>query len=107
MRALGRRLGHCRGMAAATQVWVSHDRGATWTKLLNNGPLLGIAVGRNTPRTILVSGPQSVFGSTDGGRIWSSLIHGFPLPFALAVDPRDARVLYVAGDSGLLRSTDG
>ncbi|HYL06086.1 MAG TPA: hypothetical protein VE075_08590 [Thermoanaerobaculia bacterium] len=89
------------------QVWKSRDGGSTWAKLLSDGPMLGIAVGRNTPRTILVSGPQTVFGSTDGGRIWSKLIQGFPLPYALAVDPRDGRVLYIGGDSGLLRSTDG
>ncbi|HVR06524.1 MAG TPA: hypothetical protein VMW75_00625 [Thermoanaerobaculia bacterium] len=89
------------------QVWESRDRGATWVKLLSNGPLLGIAIGRNTPRTILVSGPQAVFGSTDGGRSWHKLIQGFPLPYALAVDPRNGLVLYIGGDSGLLRSTDG
>ncbi len=89
------------------QLWASHDGGATWVLLLQKGALLGVAIGRDMPPTILASGDQSIFGSPDGGRTWSVLIRKLPLPYALAVDPQDARILYVGSGVGIERSTDG
>jgi photosystem II stability/assembly factor-like uncharacterized protein len=89
------------------QLWGSRDGGATWSRLLTKGDLLGIAIGRDTPRTILVSGDQSLFGSTNGGRTWSVLQTGLTLPFALAVDPQNSRFLYLGSQIGVEQSTDG
>ncbi len=88
------------------QLWKSSDRGATWKILLADGQLIGIAIGRNSPRTILVSDSRSVFGSTDGGRIWSVLATQRPFPAALAVDPRDPRTLYIGSRAGVEQSLD-
>lgn len=89
------------------QLWRSADRGDTWTMLLSDGPLLGLAIGHDAPRTILVSDPQSVFGSTDGGKTWSVLARQRLLPLALAVDPLNPMNLYIGSEAGVERSTDG
>jgi photosystem II stability/assembly factor-like uncharacterized protein len=89
------------------QLWKSADRGSTWELLLSDGGLIGIAIGRSSPRTILVSDSQSVFGSTDGGRIWSVLATQRPFAAALAVDPRNPLTLYIGSGVGVERSLDG
>jgi len=91
----------------ADELWKSSDRGATWELLLADGGLIGIAIGRSSPRTILVSDSQSVFGSTDGGKIWSVLATQRFFPAALAVDPRNPRILYIGSGGGIERSLDG
>jgi photosystem II stability/assembly factor-like uncharacterized protein len=93
--------------ANAGLLWESRDRGATWEVLLRDGFLHGLAVGQDTPRTILTSDARSVFGSNDGGKTWSVLAGTRVLPLALAVDPKDARVLYVGSEAGVERSADG
>jgi photosystem II stability/assembly factor-like uncharacterized protein len=89
------------------QLWKSSDRGSTWEMLLADGQLIGIAIGRDTPRTILVSNNRSVFGSTDGGKIWSVLARNRLFPAALAVDPKDPRTLYIGSGGGIEQSLDG
>src|SRR5262249_31215432 len=69
--------------------------------------LNAIAVGRDTPRTLLVADNQSVFRSTDGGRTWTAPLTRCLLASALAVDPRSARRLYAGCQVGVLASTDG
>jgi photosystem II stability/assembly factor-like uncharacterized protein len=89
------------------QLWQSSDRGATWKILLADGQLIGLAVGRSSPRTILVSDSQSVFGSADAGKTWRVLATQRPFPAALAVDPRDPRTLYLGSGNGVEQSRDG
>lgn len=89
------------------QLWKSSDRGATWKLLLADGQLIGLAIGRNSPRTILVSDSQSVFGSSDGGKTWRVLATQRPFPAALAVDPEDPRTLYIGSGAGVEQSRDG
>ena len=89
------------------QLWKSSDRGLAWELLLSDGGLIGIAIGRSSPRTILVSEGESVFGSTDGGKIWSVLATQRLFPAALAVDPENPLTLYIGSGSGVERSLDG
>src|SRR6202158_3824032 len=89
------------------RLWKSSDRGSNWELLLSDGGLIGIAIGRSSPRTILVSDSQSVFGSADGGETWSVLATQRLFPAALAVDPRDPRILFIGSGDGVERSLDG
>jgi photosystem II stability/assembly factor-like uncharacterized protein len=88
------------------ELWKTQDGGATWQKLLRAGALRRIAVGHDTPRTILVSDDQSVFGATDGGANWSVLASPRSQPYGLAVDPQDARFLYIGSQAGVEQSAD-
>jgi len=46
-------------------------------------------------------------GWTDGGKVWSVLATTRPFPAALAVDPRDPRMLYIGSGNGVEQSRDG
>ncbi len=105
-------------------VWKTTDRGASWTPLTDDVGVTEIgalAVAPSAPDTLYAGtgiGRTSQFSwdgqgvgllaSTDAGRTWritgSSPADDF---FAISVDPRDSRVLLVAGNRGLQRSTDG
>lgn len=89
------------------ELWKSSDRGATWKILLADGQLIGLAIGRNSPRTVLASDSQSVFGSSDGGKTWRVLATQRPFAAALAVDPQDPRTLYIGSRAGVEQSRDG
>jgi photosystem II stability/assembly factor-like uncharacterized protein len=53
---------------------------------------------------------QGIWRSSDGGETWQRVRHGLyseSAVRALAVHPRDARILYCGADSGIYRSEDG
>jgi photosystem II stability/assembly factor-like uncharacterized protein len=87
----------------------SNDGGRTWSVALT------IAAGAETvvldpsnPSTLYAIG-GGVFKSTDDGQTWSEADQGLngQQNFGLAVDPAHSNTLYVNGDNGVYKSTDG
>lgn len=97
----------------------SPDAGITWKPLADQSPVgaTAIAVDPTDPNTIYVGGSDRVYKSTDGGAHFT--FTDLPLvqyPFGtvrssvsdLAVDPRNAKVIYVARlQNGIAKSADG
>ncbi|MGH9316561.1 MAG: WD40/YVTN/BNR-like repeat-containing protein [Thermoanaerobaculia bacterium] len=90
----------------------SVDGGATWaTTGLALSLLRRLAISPSAPDHLLAAGLEGLFGTSDGGGLWSPLLGGDVR--AAAVDPADTTILYAGfwlstptGD-GLLRSVDG
>jgi photosystem II stability/assembly factor-like uncharacterized protein len=87
-------------------LWSSHDRGAHWASSTFSNPISGFAVAPSNPRVLYVSGfsagpglgPAPIYRSTDRGTTWRQSDTGITVqPYALAVDPKDPRTLYLAG----------
>ena len=109
--------------AASGGIWKSVDGGQTWDALWNMQESLAIgalAIARSSPNTIYVGTGEwtpgwggsysgaGVYVSTDAGATWSRR----PAVKArnvgkLIVDPKNLQRLWVCGDHGLERSTDG
>jgi hypothetical protein len=104
-------------------VWMSTDRGATWTSIGDSLPSQVVgAVGwtsANGGTVLAVSGDPSfgsggytgygAFYSNDLGATWQKAA-GVPdgaLGFAIEADPANPNVVYAATSIGLYRSTDG
>lgn len=127
-------LGHAYASNPDRGVYKSTDGGASWTKVLDQGPDIGasdLAIAINNPSVLFamtwnarrppwstyapLGGPGGgLFRSTDRGETWSHLIgHGLPdgnwARSAVAVSPDGKRVyaLISANQSGLYRSGDG
>ncbi len=128
-------LGHAYGPSAERGVYKSTDGGATWTRVLDKGPDVGIAdmaMANEHPNILfattwnahrppwstyapLEGAGSGLYRSTDGGASWSELTgHGLPGGAwgraGVAVSPDGQRVYAVieAGkESGLYRSDNG
>jgi photosystem II stability/assembly factor-like uncharacterized protein len=104
------------GVNQYSQVFVSIDSGATWTRGGAGLPfglaLNGIVVAPTNPATLYIRGPGGLARSRDGGTTWSQTSLGRTDVAVLAADPASPTTLYgTAGspnalDFGLLRSTD-
>jgi photosystem II stability/assembly factor-like uncharacterized protein len=85
-----------------------------WTSLgLSTEGLTGIAIAPSDPRTIYAGSIGRLFKSSNGGASWDTVFRTGATA-ALAVDPRDPAVLYVAGSlnlqgqiAAILKTTDG
>ncbi len=86
-------------------LWVSHDKGETWTE--SRSTRCNLAFDRMDPLTVFCASEYQVMKSTDGGTRWSLVadpnLGGIS---ALAVSPQDNNSLFL-GSSGLYVSTDG
>jgi photosystem II stability/assembly factor-like uncharacterized protein len=112
-------------------VWKTEDYGHTWVPILDDQPtgsVGSIAVAPSDPQTIYVGSGEGlhrpdlsigdgVYRSRDGGRTWKRLgLNDAQQIPSIAVDPRDARHLFVAAaghpygpnsERGIFRSLDG
>jgi len=101
-------------------IWISKDRGSTWSSNTDTLPTLGvssIAVDPFSPDTIYIgtgdrdagdSYSRGVMRSVDGGVTWQSANTGMGNVTVgrLIVDPRNNGVLIAATSSGIYRSTN-
>jgi photosystem II stability/assembly factor-like uncharacterized protein len=88
----------------------SIDGGKTWTTptaYLSSGfPTQTLAIDPRDPNTLYAS-DLGVYKSVDGAQTWTT-IYQPPTGFAaLVVDPQTPGVIFGAGSSGIIRSTDG
>ena len=96
------------------EVLLSQDGGEHWrVKLHLVDDFYDVAVAPTVPPTVYVAGDEGVFASTDVGATWRQSIPSFDDPpsapsvaTALAVDPRDAEILYAVSYNGFWRTTD-
>jgi hypothetical protein len=82
--------------------WTARDTGLQQAKILATAP---------SDPTVVYAGGEGVARSVDGGDTWHvrpalPLFPSAPVS-AIAVDPRDARTLYVDFGLGIVKSTDG
>lgn len=106
---------------AGGRLYESYDTGRTWTPLRSlPSPVTHLAVNPANPRFLYAAGPgAAAFRSRDGGRTWQSAKAGLPvdppcdrtfcypsLTYGLTIDPIDPRVLVLAWEGQLFRSTD-
>ena len=86
-------------------LYTSRSHGAFW-KL--GFQAIDVAVSLAYPATVYAADTYDVLRSEDGGRHWITLDAGMR-PFAVAVDPRNPRIVYASGygDPTVRRSTDG
>jgi len=118
---------------AATErgLWKSADAGASWTRIFDQvGHATGVALDPAHPETVYTvgysyfqEGPMypliptfTAARSTDGGATWTSIVKGMvtgppqqsPGQFnSVVIDPRQPRVVYVAGDRSFKSVDDG
>jgi photosystem II stability/assembly factor-like uncharacterized protein len=102
-------------------VYRSRDGGDTWAHVDNgitNPDIHGMAISLGEQKRVLVSTPNEIFASQDGGENFQSLTNtaSFPMRYCrwIAVKPDDPQVLFAAngdaaiGNTGTIqRSTDG
>jgi uncharacterized repeat protein (TIGR01451 family) len=98
------------------RLYRSQDGGATWTWSATE--LRALAASRSTPGLIYAADSHRLYASTDGGQSWdargpntawpgwgSSSWH--PWPYYLAVSGDQPETIWLAGELGLVKSTDG
>lgn len=95
----------------AAGLFVSHDRGATWTQASVGGEIERLRVSPVDGR-LIASGPEGMFVSHDHGSSWSHLPeHGRSGPpdstLVVALSTTQADVAFVGGARGLWRTSDG
>lgn len=95
--------------AAFDGVQRSLDGGATWTR--GGHPdetqlFTAIAVEQGHRERAWLTGGSGVYRTTDAGATWTAL-PGVPRARAVAMDPSDESVVYVATDTEVIRSADG
>ena len=89
----------------------SVDGGISWNGLVSL-PMgcTRLVIDSATPGTVYAATPHEVLKSVDGGESWTTILAAdFHLGSALAIDPRNARRLYVRATAidGLLTTADG
>jgi photosystem II stability/assembly factor-like uncharacterized protein len=108
------------GYGSARGLYVSGDRGRTWTKLRAADFARCVAVDPRHPEVLYLTsspafksgasaaGSQAILRSEDGGRTWVSLEDGLSWPFGgpVAIDPADpTRVFLGSPGNGFQRRT--
>ena len=100
--------------AIGPSIYRSDDGGTSWRVMAPNPDWCGrrLAVHPRRPETLYLVCSDRLVRSRDGGATWSDLPVGpagsSPMLWDLAIDPADARILYVATRSqGVYRSRDG
>lgn len=91
-------------------VWSSLDQGTTWEASTDGISLFirGLAIDPNDHDTMYAASlKDGIFKSTDGGETWMNTGLIGVLAFDIDVDPNDSDNVYLAGGSGVVRSTDG
>ena len=109
--------------AAGGGVWRTDNGGSSWRPLMELEPTLtigAVAIAPSSPSVMYAASGEDgggwnpawsgvgVYRSSNGGATWT-LVTGVPSTrfSAIAVHPRNANVIYVAGNRGLHKSTDG
>jgi len=95
--------------AADGRIWVSLDKGRSWTaspRLVANGPVERIFADPTEPRVALAAvggtGPAHVLRTTNSGGFWDDLTSNLPDAPAHGITAvRSAGVVYVATDKGV------
>ncbi|MGV8039065.1 MAG: WD40/YVTN/BNR-like repeat-containing protein [Thermoanaerobaculaceae bacterium] len=93
-------------------VFVSTDGGATWSRRNVGGfAVTGLAVDPFSPSTLyaVASSSWGVYKSTDAGETWQAVSQALGTnqdKRAVAVDPKDPKVVLAGGFKGLVRSGD-
>ena len=112
------------GMGSAPSVYKSTDGGANWTPASNGLPNFGsvraLEIAPSRPSTLYIGMPfAGVSKTTDGGASWTQVNNGVTAVgiyvSALAVDPANADIVYVATpptgrpdtDAKIFKSTNG
>jgi photosystem II stability/assembly factor-like uncharacterized protein len=87
----------------------STDGGVTWTPLRGFPTVFSLVVAPRRPSTLYAIGAAALYKSVDAGASWAQAGAGLTggSPSAVALDPTNPRVLYVATDDSLFTSTDG
>ncbi|MEN9443610.1 MAG: hypothetical protein RIS47_500 [Bacteroidota bacterium] len=119
---------HNRWYAASVSggVWLTENKGATWTNLTDNVPNLAVCALAMAPsnHNLIFAGTGEGFGnigsirgdgifkSSDRGATWTQLLAtaqnaNFAYVNQIVVDAKDAKLLYAATNSGVFKSTDG
>ena len=109
--------------AAEGGVWKTTDGGVSWTPLTDNQASLAsgaIAIDPAHPDTVYVGTGEENFAqdsyygagilkSTDAGNTWTNIVGPFLRATigALAISPKDSKVLLCSSNLGIYRSTDG
>src|SRR5262249_22110692 len=110
-------------------IFKSTDGGSSWTSANSGLPggsfvhgrsVSPIAIDPQHPATLYIglwwrsetdnTYRRGLFKSMDGGTVWKQLSPGLPEGSnfgPLAIDPRDARTIYLGTQTGVIRSTDG
>ncbi len=97
----------------AAQVWKSINTGATFTtaNVGVQGSVNALAIDPSTPATIYAAlGGTGMFKSNDSGVTWFAINGGFASPtscYSLTIDPKAPKTLYVATDTGVMKTTTG
>src|SRR5437867_11852939 len=88
----------------------SVDAGATW-KVVKPSRVSALGVASSNSSTVYAALAEGMSRSTDAGESWTKIMDGMLLPyyfyydgfsaFAIAVDPSNSSVVYVAQDAGL------
>ncbi len=108
-----------------SEILRSDDAGVSWTGTGMTGALLrrvheqvsvwAIAVDPSDSNVVYAAGRDpggeygGVFKSSDGGHTWKVMATGLtsPASYALAINPRNPKELYVGTESGTFKTTDG
>jgi photosystem II stability/assembly factor-like uncharacterized protein len=88
----------------------SVNGGSTWTAVAAAGSqVAGIAISPSTPAVAYAAIANTIFKSADSGASWTAMSAGLPpnfAPVALAIDPTNADVVYLAADT-VYKTTNG
>ena len=77
-------------LGASTGIFVSSDKGETWSQIRNPGGLAGvhlrtIAGSASNAKVLLASNTRQIFSSVDGGQVWKPFVLRMIVPPAAAV----------------------
>jgi photosystem II stability/assembly factor-like uncharacterized protein len=89
------------------RLWVSNDKGETWTESIHNTTCSGLVFDPQDPLTAYCVAKSIIMKTVDGGKEWNYIF----LPFigqtaSFAISPQDHNTLFL-GTTGLYISTDG